>query len=129
MKGRKHHTEEKRCGGGRMARASGGSVEEGVKVKDGDAGADWYSGDQSNVKKEAEKATGFKKGGKVPSFIRGKESEGMKIAGDKGHARADKAPRKARASGGALSGSRDPFSTARNTSERPDFKGMKNIND
>ena len=62
---------------GRTARASGGSAyengpesssEKGVKVKDSDSGAKWYSGDSSNVKGEAEQKTGFKKGGKVPGL-------------------------------------------------------------
>lgn len=121
---------------GRTARESGGKVEEGVKVKDSDKGADWYSGETSNVKKEAEKATGFKKGGKVSAFKRGKESEGMhrleakkkhaKVEGDKPVHRLD---RPKRASGGAISGSRDPFAMSHKTSERPGFKGTKDIND
>lgn len=134
---------------GRTYRASGGSAyvhgpesdsEEGVKVTDSDKGGDWYSGETSNVKKEAERPTGFKKGGKVSAFKRGKESEGTKIAdkmkmkkkdggcamGDKS---ADRLDRAKRASGGAISGSRDPFSMSHKTSERPDFKGKKDIND
>jgi hypothetical protein len=126
---------------GRSARASGGkTVEEGVKVTDNDKGASWYSGDTSNVKKEAEQPTGFKKGGKVSNFARGKESEGMKIAekmkmkkkdggcamGDKSSSRLDRAKR---ASGGAISGSRSPFAMAEKTSERPNFKGKSDIND
>lgn len=114
---------------GRTYRKEGGKVEEGVKVKDTDTGAKWYSGDTSNVKKEAEEATGFKKGGKVSAFKRGKESEGMKIAGEKAEKRLDKAPRAKRASGGAISGSRDPFAMSAKTSERPGFKGTKDIND
>ena len=120
---------------GRSARASGGGVEEGVKVSDTDKGAKWYAGSESNVKKEAEEPTGFKKGGKVSAFKRGKESEGMKIAGEKAKARLDRPCRKsggriARASGGEVaSGSRSPFSKSEKTSERPGFKGMSNIND
>jgi len=130
---------------GRSARASGGkTVEEGVKVTDNDKGASWYSGDTSNVKKEAEQPTGFKKGGKVSNFGRGKMSEGMdkfeamkkakKVAkkdggcatGDKSMDRLDRAKR---ASGGAISGSRNPFAMAEKTSERPGFKGMTKIDD
>ena len=115
----------------RSCRAKGGSVEEGVKVNDTDAGAKWYSGDTSNVKKEAEEKTGFKKGGKVSNFGRGKMSEGMsaKAEGEKGFGRLDKAPRSKRASGGAISGSRSPFAMAEKTSERPGFKGRSDIND
>jgi len=129
---------------GRSARASGGkTVEEGVKVTDSDKGASWYAGDTSNVKKEAEQPTGFKKGGKVSNFGRGKMSEGMdkfeamkakKVAkkdggcamGDKSKDRLDRAKR---ASGGAISGSRNPFAMAEKTSERPGFKGRSDIND
>lgn len=118
---------------GRSARASGGkaqdpesSNEKGVKVSDTDKGADWYSGETSNVKKEAEEKTGFKKGGKVSAFKRGKESEGMKIAGEKPKGRLD---RPKRASGGAVSGSRDPFAMSAKTSERPGFKGRTDIAD
>ena len=129
---------------GRIARASGGKTEEGVKVTDSDKGASWYSGDTSNVKKEAEQPTGFKKGGKVSNFGRGKMSEGMdkfeamkkakKVAkkdggscdGDKSMNRLDRAKR---ASGGAISGSRNPFAMAEKTSERPGFKGRSDIND
>jgi hypothetical protein len=137
---------------GRTYRADGGKTEEGVKVTDSDKGADWYSGETSNVKKEAEQKTGFKKGGKVSNFGRGKMSEGMdkfeamkkakKVAkkdggscdGDKSMERMDKKSRATggraqRASGGAISGSRNPFAMAEKTSERPGFKGMKNIND
>jgi hypothetical protein len=126
---------------GRSARASGGGVEEGVKVKDSAKGADFYAGGNSNTAKEAKEPTGFKKGGKVSNFGRGKESEGMKIAekmkmkkkdggcamGDKSSSRLD---RPKRASGGSVaSGSRSPFSKAESTSERPDFKGMRDIAD
>ena len=126
---------------GRSSRASGGGVEEGVKVTDSAKGADFYAGGNSNTAKEAKEPTGFKKGGKVSNFGRGKESEGMKIAekmkmkkkdggcatGDKSMHRLDRAKR---ASGGSVaSGSRSPFSKAESTSERPDFKGMKNIAD
>lgn len=119
---------------GRTARESGGKVEEGVKVKDTAKGAQKISGNK-NVFDEAEQATGFKKGGKVSAFKRGKESEGMKIAGDKAKARLDKPCRKsggrvARASGGEVaSGSRSPFSKAENISVRPKFKGISDIND
>ena len=117
---------------GRSARASGGkaqdpesSNEKGVKVSDTDKGGDWWNSPK-NIKSEAEKATGFKKGGKVSAFKRGKESEGMKIAGEKPKGRLD---RPKRASGGAVSGSRDPFAMSAKTSERPGFKGMEKIND
>lgn len=113
---------------GRTQRASGGGVEEGVKVSD-TGPTDVYAGGDSEVVKSARERTGkFKKGGKVSAFIRGKMSEGMEkkeerkakkdggcAMGDKAHARMDKAPRKARASGG-------PLSTAANTSERPGGK-------
>ena len=128
---------------GKLARASGGkaqdpesSNEKGVKVTDNDKGADWYSGDTSNVKKEAEEKTGFKKGGKVGLFARGKESEAMEkkmkkkdggsCDGMKSKSRLD---RPKRASGGAISGSRSPFAMSEKTSERPGFKGMGDIND
>ena len=125
---------------GRSARASGGGVEEGVKVTDSAKGADFYAGGNSNTAKEAKEPTGFKKGGKVSNFGRGKESEGMKIAekmkmkkkdggcamGDKSSSRLDRAKR---ASGGAISGSRNPFAMAEKTSERPGFKGRTDIAD
>ena len=114
---------------GRTQRASGGGVEEGVKPSTGSLNLDAYAGGDSNTAKEAKAASKhFKKGGKVSAFIRGKMSEGMEkkeerkakkdggcAMGDKAHARMDKAPRKARASGG-------PLSTAANTSERPGGK-------
>jgi hypothetical protein len=128
---------------GRIARASGGKTqdpesgsEKGVKVSDTDKGGKWYSGDTSNVKKEAEQPTGFKKGGKVSNFGRGKMSEGMEMKmkkkdggcamGDKSKDRLDRAKR---ASGGAISGSRNPFAMSEKTSERPGFKGKSDIND
>ena len=133
---------------GRIARASGGSTEEGVKVKDSAKGADWYSGGTSNTAKGADEPTGFKKGGKVAKkqgyFDRGHEAGGMhefeklkkekKVAkkdggcamGDKSKDRLDRAKR---ASGGAISGSRNPFAMAEKTSERPGFKGRSDIND
>ena len=129
---------------GRTYRADGGKTEEGVKVTDSDKGGKWYSGDTSNVKKEAEEPTGFKKGGKVSNFGRGKMSEGMdkfeamkkakkmkkkdggSCDGDKS---ADRLDRPKRASGGAVAGSRSPFAMSEKTSERPGFKGMKDIND
>ncbi len=129
---------------GRSARASGGkthgpesSSEKGVKVSDSDKGAKWYSGDKSNVKTEAEEPTGFKKGGKVSNFGRGRMSMGMEdkmkkkdggsCDGDKPMHRLD---RSKRASGGKVAtGSRSPFSVAEKTSERPKFDGMKNVND
>ena len=73
---------------GRTARKDGGSAyangpessnEKGVKVSDTDKGANWYSGEDSNVKGEAEQKTGFKKGGKVSAFKRGKEAEGISV--------------------------------------------------
>ena len=121
---------------GRSARKDGGSVEEGVKITDSDKGADYYSGGESNVAKEAKEKTGFKKGGKVSAFKRGKESEGeklmqmkkksAKVEGDKAPHRLD---RPKRASGGAISGSRSPFAMSSKTSERPGFKGKSDIND
>ena len=122
---------------GRSARASGGGVEEGVKVTDSAKGADFYAGGNSNTAKEAKEPTGFKKGGKVSNFGRGRMSEGMEkkmkkkdggcATGDKSMHRLDRAKR---ASGGSVaSGSRSPFSKAESTSARPDFKGMKNIAD
>ena len=124
---------------GRTARASGGGVEEGVKVKDSAKGAGVYAGEDSNTLKEAKEATGFKKGGKVSNFGRGKMSEGMdkfeamkakkKSAKAEGEKAAHRLDRPKRASGGAISGSRDPFAMAKKTSERPGFKGMSNIND
>ena len=130
---------------GRIARASGGTTQEGVKVKDSAKGADWYAGDTSNVKKESLQLTGFKKGGKVSNFGRGKMSEGMdkfeamkkekKVAkkdggcamGDKSKDRLDRAKRAT--GGGAFAGSRNPFAMSEKTSERPGFKGLKDIND
>ena len=123
MKGKKY--------GDRACRATGGKTEEGVKVKDDDKGAKWYSGEDSNVKDEAEEPTGFKKGGKVGAFGRGKMAEGMhrlemkkksaKAEGDKAPSRLD---RPKRASGGKVaSGSRSPFAVSEKTSERPGFKG------
>lgn len=128
---------------GRTYRADGGRTEEGVKVTDSDKGAKWYSGDTSNVKKEAEQPTGFKKGGKVSNFGRGKMSEGMDkfeemkkakvkkkdggcAMGDKSKDRLDRAKR---ASGGAVAGSRNPFAMSKDTSERPGFKGKTDIAD
>jgi hypothetical protein len=124
---------------GRTARADGGKTEspkKGVDVKDTDKGAKWYAGDDSNVKEEAEEPTGFKKGGKVSAFKRGKESEGMKIAGEKAKDRLDRAKRQsggriARATGGqamsakqVASGSRSPFAVSEKTSNRPGFTGQ-----
>lgn len=135
MKGK---TKDRACrasGGAAYANGPESSSEKGVKVKDTDKNANWYSGEDSNVKSEAEQATGFKKGGKVSAFKRGKESEGMKIAGEKGAKRLDRPARKsggriARASGGEVaSGPRSPFSKAEKTSERPKFDGMSDIND
>ena len=130
---------------GRTARKDGGSAyangpessnEKGVKVSDSDKGAKWYSGDKSNVKTEAEEPTGFKKGGKVSNFGRGRMSMGMEdkmkkkdggcAMGDKPAHRLD---RSKRASGGKVaSGPRSPFSEAEKTSERPKFDGM-DVND
>lgn len=112
---------------GRTQRASGGKTEEGVKVSDTDKGAKWYSGDESNVKKEAEEPTGFKKGGKVA------KKGDMKAVGEKGAKRLDKACRNsggriARASGGVATGSRSPFAVSEKTSDRPGFKG-RDMND
>lgn len=134
---------------GRSYRKDGGRTEgpeseneEGVKITDNDKGAAWYSGDTSNVKKEAERPTGFKKGGKVGLFGRGKMSEGMEKFEEKkakmkkkdggcamGDKSADRLDRAKRASGGAISGSRDPFAMSHKTSERPNFKGKADIND
>ena len=137
---------------GRTARKDGGSAyangpessnEKGVKVSDSDKGAKWYSGDKSNVKTEAEEPTGFKKGGKVSNFSKGKESEGMdkfeamkakKAKKDGGSCDGDKPmhrlDRSKRASGGKVAtGSRSPFSVAEKTSERPKFDGRTDIAD
>jgi len=133
---------------GRSARASGGGVEEGVKVTDSAKGADFYAGGNSNTAKEAKEPTGFKKGGKVSKkqgyYDRGHEAGGMhefeKLKKEKkakkdggsceGMSSKPRLDRAKRASGGSVaSGSRSPFSKAESTSERPDFKGMKNIND
>ena len=121
---------------GKTYRKDGGKVEEGVKVSDTAKGADYYAGGDSNVAKEAaERTSQFKKGGKVSAFGRGKMSEGMdkfeamkakkaKKDGGKcdGMSSAHRLDRAKRASGG-------PLSTASKTSERPNFKGMKDIND
>jgi len=121
---------------GRIARATGGSAEEGKAPSTGSLNLDAYAGGSSNVAKSAKEASKhFKKGGKVSPFIRGKMSEGMEkkeermakkdggcATGDKAHSRMDRAPRKARADGG-------PLSNASKTSERPDFKGMRDVND
>jgi hypothetical protein len=129
--------------GGRACREKGGKVEEGVKVKDTDKGADYYAGGDSNVADEAEQATGFKKGGKVSNFGRGKMSEGMdkfeamkaKKAKKDGGSCEGKEPksrldRPKRASGGKVAtGPRSPFAESSKTTERPGFKGMSNIND
>jgi len=113
---------------GRSYRATGGGVEEGVKVTDSTPD-DVYAGEDSNVIKEAKDRSGkFKKGGKVSAFGRGRMSEGMekKMKKDgvksEGSASKPRLDRAKRASGG-------PLSTASKTSERPDFKGMKDIND
>jgi hypothetical protein len=115
----------------RSYRAAGGEVEEGDIVEDTTPEM-VYAGGDSNVVKEAKDRSGkFKKGGKVSAFVRGKMSEGMekKMKKDGGSCegmeatpRLDRAKRAARATGG-------PLSTASKTSERPDFKGAKNVND
>jgi hypothetical protein len=128
---------------GKTYRKEGGKVEEGVKVTDSDKGASWYAGGDSNTAKEAdEKVSNFKKGGKVAKkqgyYDRGHEAGGMhefeklkkekKVKKDGGSCEGMKSParmdRAKRASGG-----RTPLSTASSTSERPNFKGMKDIND
>ena len=94
---------------GKIHRASGGSVEEGKDVSD-KGPTDVYAGGDSNVVKEARERTGkFKKGGKVVKKSGGCAEGGMSAA------RADRAPRKGRASGGVLS-------SAANTSDRPGAK-------
>jgi hypothetical protein len=115
----------------RTYRAAGGNVEEGDVVEDVTPEM-VYAGEDSNVLKEAKDRSGkFKKGGKVSAFVRGKMAEGMekKMKKDGGACegmaekpRLDKAKRSARAAGG-------PLSTASKTTERPDFKGAKNVND
>lgn len=113
---------------GRSYRKEGGKVEEGVDVSDA-APSMVYAGEDSNVVKEAKDRTNkFKKGGKVPAFLRGKMAEGMEkkeekkakkdggcAMGAKPHGRLD---RPKRASGGVLS-------TAANTSDRPGGKMEK----
>lgn len=107
---------------GKNYRAAGGKVSEGVDVED-TGPTDVYAGGDSNVVKEARERTGkFKKGGKVSAFGRGKMSEGMEkrmekksggcAEGGMSHARADRAPRKGRATGG-------PLSTAAKVTKRP----------
>lgn len=131
MKGRMDRVAAKKDMKARSYRAAGGEVEEGDVVEDTTPEM-IYAGEDSNVVKEAKDRTGkFKKGGKVSAFIRGKMSEGMekKMKKDGGSCegmetkpRLDRAKRPARATGG-------PLSTASKTSERPDFKGAKNVND
>lgn len=134
MKGRKNEKMEREF---RHPRASGGGVEEGVKADDSSP-TDVYAGGDSEVVKSARERNGkFKKGGKVSAFGRGRMSEGAEEAAEKklmkkkdggcaegsaAHHRMDRAPRKGRAAGG-------PLSTAAKTSERPDFKGMRDIAD
>jgi hypothetical protein len=125
---------------GRTYRADGGPVEEGKKPSLGKKMLQSYTNEPNNVIDSAESdSKRFKKGGRVSAFIRGKMSEGMAMKdkkakkdggpcdGMKPHSRMDKKPRAsggrlARADGGALS-------TASKTSERPDFKGMRDVND
>lgn len=110
---------------GKSYRADGGKVSEGVDVSDAGP-TDVYAGGNSEVVKSARERTGkFKKGGKVGAFGRGRMSEGMEEAmerrkkksggcaeGGMAHHRADRAPRKGRATGG-------PLSTAAKVSKRP----------
>lgn len=131
MKGRMDRVAAKKDMKARSYRAAGGEVEEGDIVEDTTPEM-VYAGGDSNVVKEAKDRSGkFKKGGKVSAFVRGKMSEGMekKMKKDGGSCegmeatpRLDRAKRAARATGG-------PLSTASKTSERPDFKGAKDIND
>lgn len=131
MKGRMDRVAAKKDMKARSYRAAGGEVEEGDVVEDTTPEM-VYAGGDSNVVKEAKDRSGkFKKGGKVSAFVRGKMSEGMekKMKKDGGSCegmeatpRLDRAKRAARATGG-------PLSTASKTSERPDFKGAKNVND
>ena len=112
MKGKKHHEDREheemgKARGGRHCRAAGGGVQEGVKADDKGPSV-VYAGDDSPVVKSARELTSkFKKGGSVKMKKHGGCAEGGKPA-----ARADRAPRKARASGG-------PLSTAAVTSKRP----------
>jgi hypothetical protein len=119
----------------RSARKDGGSAN-GEKPDTGVKKIKSYTS-SNNVESEAEESgdewhrKGRKKGGKVGLFGRGKESEGAKLADEKklkrkdggscdgmaAHARADKKPRKGRATGGSA------LSTAENTSARPGFAG------
>ena len=102
---------------GRTYRADGGPVEEGTKPSLGKKKLNSYTNEPNKVIESAEAdSKHFKKGGRV------KKKDGGCAMGDKAHARMDKKPRKARADGGALS-------TASKTSERPDFKGMRDVND
>lgn len=131
MKGRMDRVTAKKDTKARSYRAAGGGVEEGDVVEDTTPEM-IYAGEDSNVVKEAKDRSGkFKKGGKVSAFIRGKMAEGMEKKAKKeggaceglgSMARLDRAKRPARATGG-------PLSTASKTSERPDFKGAKNVND
>ena len=101
-------------------------VEEGVVVKESTP-TDVYAGGDSNVVKEAKDRSGkFKKGGKVPAFIKGKMSEGMEKFEEKKKAKKDggscegmssahRLDRAKRASGG-------PLSTASKISNRPGGK-------
>lgn len=103
MKGKKIH-EDRSC------RASGGSVEEGSNPSTGAKKISSYTNTPNNVISEAEETVSkFKKGGRV------KKKAAVLAEGEKAHARMDRMPRKARASGG-------PLSTAANTSERPGGK-------
>jgi hypothetical protein len=98
---------------GKIHRASGGSVNEGVAPSD-KGPTDVYAGGNSEVVKSARNRTGkFKKGGKVEDRM-AKKSGGC-AEGGMSAARADRAPRKGRASGGVLS-------SAANTSDRPGAK-------
>lgn len=102
MKGKKVH-EDRSC------RASGGPVEEGSNPSTGAKKITSYTNTPNNVVSSAEETVSkFKKGGRVKKKESGAE-------GAKAMARMDRAPRKARASGG-------PLSTAANTSERPGGK-------
>ena len=114
--------------GGRACYERGGKVEEGVVVSESTPD-DVYAGEDSNVLKEAKDRSGkFKKGGKVPAFIKGKMSEGM-------HKFEEMKAKKAKKDGGSCEGSSSshrldrakrasggPLSTASKVSDRPGGK-------
>jgi len=136
MKGKKYKDDmDRHC------RADGGSVEEGVEVSEEGPRDVYAGGDSPTVKAARNTKSQFKKGGKVSAFKRGEMSEGMKehdekkkmkkhggmAEGEKGHHRADRAPRKAGGRVGRDMGG--PISTAGKVDVRPNFKGNTTIAD